>query len=193
MSLTRGANQEDEGVQGVRGLTGKATSIFAGLSSCRRWIVSVLLFLVVTLSSSDALASIHAYPEGADRVMYRSLQTLRDRTDRAWQVVLFKRVESGQIQQLHLRLVGFPEVAILKHPQTLRITAGTEQVWEAPDTLLYASTNPNIGEYDVLPVVPQLMSNTPLRLALPLQPSSAELIIPPFVVQEWREIASKEP
>lgn len=169
-----------------------------------RWqqcLIGVLLFLVVISGSPAALASIHTYPEGQERVMYRSLQTLRDRSNRAWQVVLFKRMQSDQVESLHLRLVGFPGVTELEHPQPLQITTGTEQVWQAPDALRGGEFDPNVGEYDVLAMLTQLDSNTPLRLAMPVKqraitPSQfpegvIELPIPPFVVQEWRQLVDQ--
>lgn len=166
----------------------------------RRYLVGTLLFLVIISVSPEAFASLHTYPEGQDRVMYRSLQTLRDRGNRAWQVVLFKRLQSGQLESLHLRLVGFPGVIELEHPQPLQMTTGTEQVWQAPDTLRGGEFAPNVGEYDVLAVLTQLDSNTPLRLALPVKQQAIasqfpkgviELLIPPFVVQEWRQLVDQ--
>lgn len=120
--------------------------------------------------------------------MYRSLQTLRDSDNRAWQVVLFERLQSEQVESLHLRLVGFPGVTELAHPRPLQITTGTEQVWQAPDTLQEGEFAPNVGEYNVLTILNQLDSNTPLRLALPVKQGTIELLIPPFVVQEWRQL-----
>jgi hypothetical protein len=55
------------------------------------------------LGSPIAQASIHYYPAGSDQVMYRSLQTLRDERERAWQLVLFNRLKAGLTQSIHLR------------------------------------------------------------------------------------------
>ena len=150
--------------------------------------LALALVLVLLWSTPTAWASIHTYPEGAEQVMYRSLQTLRDRRDQAWQVVLFKRVQSGQVVDLHLRLVGFPGVTELEHPHTLRITTGTEQVWEVAEASTEGSIAPNVGEYDLREVLLQLNSNTPLRLQLPTNGQAEELLVPPFVVQEWRRV-----
>lgn len=152
--------------------------------------VVCLLGLFLALGSSPAWASIHHYPEGPNQMMVRSLQTLRDRDNHAWQVVLFKRTRAGQTESIHLRLVGFPDVVAFKHPWALQITTGTEQVWEAVDLLNQSAFSPNVGEYDLQGVMEQLNSNTPLRLALPVRGTGVELLIPPFVVQEWRQVAS---
>ena len=155
------------------------------------WVI--LFWAVLVVGCPAALASIHHYPEGTDRVMVRSLQTLRDRSDRAWQLVMFNRLTAGKSKSLHLRLVGFPGVIELTHPHPLLITTGTEQVLSAADRLTGTEFAPNVGEYDLRDVMAQLDSNTPLRLALPIAPQPVELLVPPFVVQEWRQIAHVRP
>jgi hypothetical protein len=56
------------------------------------WLIGALLMLFLVIGASDGLASVHTYSEGSNGVMYRSLQTLRDRSNQTWQVVLYKRV-----------------------------------------------------------------------------------------------------
>lgn len=155
------------------------------------WVVGLLIGLVWVTPA--ALASVHTYPEGADQVMVRSLQTLRDRDNQAWQVVLFKRVKANQVSHLNLRLVGFPGGAELEHPRRLKITTGTEKTWEAAESNTAATIAPNVGEYDLREVMRQLDSNTPLKLQLPVKGQDKELVVPPFVVQEWRRILDWSP
>ncbi len=141
-------------------------------------------------SYKPAIASVHTYPEGAGQVMYRSQQSLRDVSDQAWQTVLFKRLKLGQVDCVHLRLVGFPGIT-LAHPRQLRITAGTGEVWTAADVGFESSLPANVGEYDLLEMMNQLKSNTPLRLNLPLKNERyVELLVPPFAVQEWRSLVN---
>ncbi|HEY9896575.1 MAG TPA: DUF3122 domain-containing protein, partial [Candidatus Sericytochromatia bacterium] len=120
----------------------------------------------------------------------RSLQTLRDRSNQAWQVVLYKQVQGGLTQSLHLRLVGFPGGAALEHPHSLKITTGTERIWLAPETPPVTDTS-NVAEYDLLEVMRELNSTTPLRLTVPVQGQPIELPVPPFAVEEWRQVAQK--
>lgn len=152
--------------------------------------IGIVLALFLALGVPSELASVHTYPEGNDRVMYRSLQTLRDRTDQAWQVVLYKRMQGGQTESIHLRLVGFPGGLALEHPHPLKITTGTERVWLAAETAPVTDAV-NVAEYDLFEVMRQLNSTTPLRLTLPLERQAIELPIPPFVVEEWRQVAQK--
>jgi len=154
--------------------------------------LGLLLALFLTLGMPEGLASVHTYPEGNDRVMIRSLQTLRDRADQAWQVVFYKRVQHGLTQSLHLRLVGFPGGVALQHPSALKITTGTEKVWMATETAPVTDAL-NVAEYDVFEVMRQLTATTPLRLTIPVQGESIELPIPPFVVEEWRQVAQSSP
>jgi hypothetical protein len=137
---------------------------------------------------SPAIASIHTYPEGGERVMVRSLQTLRDRQDQAWQLALFQRMNQGRIESVHLRLVGFPGGAEVQHPEPLRMASST-QGWTAPDVLQTESAYPsNVGEYDVMEVMRQLGNAASLQVVLPLQTGDVELVVPPFVVKEWRQL-----
>lgn len=160
------------------------------------WVVRVSLSLTLVLGWMPiALASVHHYPEGDDRVMYRSLQTLRDRQDHAWQLVLFKRVAAGRTERLHLRLVGFPGVTEFAHPHSINIRLSTDRQWQAADVTAHITANApiaaNVAEYDVQAVMADLDADVPLRLSVPLQPEPVELVVPPFVVQEWRQVANR--
>ena len=156
-----------------------------------RYVLQTICVLLLLLSfSQPAIASVHTYPEGENRTMFRSLQTLRDDRDRAWQFVLFKRVHGGQVESIHLRVVGFPGSGELEHPATLRITS-TQQTWTAADVLPKDSPFPtNVGEYNALDAVTALTSDAPLKLELPAAESKMIVTVPPFVVKEWRRVAA---
>lgn len=161
----------------------------------RKWGLGLLLgglilclYLMVD-NSKPAMASVHTYPEAPGQVMYRSLQSLRDASDNAWQAILFKRIKLGQVESLHLRLVGFPGVTELAHPNPLQITGGTGEAWTAVDVFAESSLPANVGEYDLLEVMTELDKNTPLRLSLPLKGERVvDLLVPPFAVREWRRV-----
>ncbi len=123
--------------------------------------------------------------------MYRSQQSLRDASGKAWQAILFKRLKSGQVDCVHLRLVGFPGLTEVAHPKQLRITTRNGEVKLAKDVLV-ATLPLSVGEYDFLEVVNHLDKNKPLQLGVALKGGQrAELLVPPFVVREWRELAQK--
>ena len=155
-----------------------------------RFILTLILSLYLIFSNfQPALASIHTYPESSTQIMYRSRQSLRDLSDRAWQIILYKRIKSGQLITLNLRLVGFPGIIELAHPQKLKITTGTGNIWNAEDILVDSSFPANVGEYDFLEVMKKLNYDTPLRINIPLQGEKlAELVVPIFAVKEWRKL-----
>lgn len=148
-------------------------------------VISLCLYLILTITG-PALASIHKYPERADRVMFRSVQSLRDNQDKAWQVVLYKRVQSGLVNSFNLRLVGFPGTE-LQHPVALTVAAGDRKIGKAKDIWSESDLPVNVGEYDFKSIITQLESNQPLRLSLPVKGEpETELLVPPFGVREWR-------
>lgn len=123
-------------------------------------------------------------------MMLRSLQTLRDSHDRSWQLVLFKRSRNGLAQSIHLRLVGFPEAVELDHDRSLQIFTLTDKTWKAEAVTMGVPISPNVGEYDLQEVMHRLDADIPLRLKVPMQPQDEELVVPPFVVKEWRQVAN---
>lgn len=151
---------------------------------------SIALLCLLTAYSSPAIASIHTYLEAADQVMWRSLQTLRDRSDQAWQVIFYKRVQAGQVTDLHLRLVGFPgQVELLRLP--LSIATGTE-VWLASRADTAPELPSNAEEYDWRSIVPRITADIPLELTISARGRKIKLLVPPFVVKEWRQVAAFE-
>ncbi len=159
----------------------------------RQQLMGLLLCLFFLFGHSSAvLASIHRYPEGTNQVMYRSKQSLRDRSGLSWQVVLFKRLKFGKLDTLHLRLVGFPGLVEVTHQKPLYLVGGTGKTWSAKDVTDLSLPN-NVAEYDVLDVITQLKKNTPLQFSLALKEDKvAELVIPPFVVREWQTVLSRD-
>ncbi len=159
------------------------------LKNWKFWVIIPCFLYLIIGNQIPTLASIHAYPESPTQTMYRSVQSFRDAGDKAWQVVLYKRVKSGLVDSIHLRLVGFPGIVELSHPESLKITAGTGEVWQAKDVWDELSLPGNVGEYDLLEFMKELDYNTPLRLNLPLKDNQVvELSIPPFAVEEWRKL-----
>ncbi len=154
------------------------------------WAILFALLISLLGLAQPASASIHRYPEGGDRVMVRSLQTLRDSQEHAWQLVLFKRQQGGQTQSISLRLVGFPDVVQLQHPGEIELTTlRRTRRWRAPEVSSETPAASHIGEYDLMAVMSQLDTDSALRLIVPLQNAFGEIILPPYVIQEWRHLA----
>jgi Protein of unknown function (DUF3122) len=152
------------------------------------WVCVLLLSLI----QRPAIASVHEYPAPDGGLLFRSLQTVRDESDRAWQTVLYKQVNPSGESQIHLRLVGFPGVAAFTPTEPLVIIVEAINPQLAPDVSPDYLTA-NAREFDLKANLAQLSSPVPLRLDLPLETGPLELVIPPFVVREWRQVADWQP
>lgn len=157
-------------------------------------VLGFLLIWSLGLGVTPSWASTHTYQEQPGQVTYRSQQSLRDRQDRAWQAVFFKRLRAAQASGLYLRLVGFPGAVEVLTDQPLQITTSLDQIWLAPSALEGLDLPKNVGQYDLRVLMAQLQADLPLRLMVPLTSTDpAEIVVPPFVVQEWRAIANQQP
>ena len=153
------------------------------------------LWLVVCLTAPPALASVHVYHERPGQTTLRSQQSLRDRNDRSWQAILFKRYRPDGLEGVYLRLVGFPGVVDVDPQKPLTIDTGTALQWQAtpkldpPTPALPSNTN----QYDVAKVIADLQKAIPLTLMVPLQGQGAsQIIVPPYAVQEWRDLSQQD-
>jgi hypothetical protein len=159
-------------------------------------LVGILItFIFLGLGSftfKSAIAVVSKIEETPGEVLYRSLTKLDDNLGKVWQVVLFQQVYPGQTSNINLRLVGFPGSAELIHPQPLRITSKTGQIWNAPDIFLDQAPAPTIGQYNLTEILPQL-PREPLNLALSLPGARfINISVPINVVKEWKLLMINE-
>lgn len=155
-----------------------------------------LRVLPITPSSPPTLASIHTYNEKPGQTTLRSKQSLRDRSDRSWQVILFKRYQANDLQGLYLRLVGFPGIVSLDTQKPITIATGASAQWQAQPALdPQTSFLPdNASQYDVATAIADLGGDIPLQINIPLGGgSTAQLVVPPFAVHEWRALNELTP
>jgi hypothetical protein len=157
-------------------------------------LTTVLLPLVLALAlalpfqPAPALAQLHVHDDETGQPLARSLESLRDLDYQSWQVVAYRDGPPGGA--LRLRIVGFPGRVRLDHPTPLRVVSGRKE-WELADTTL---DNPKLArdgrdaaaEFDLEPLLADLQQNRPLRLQL--RGVFTELPVPPYVVEEWREL-----
>jgi hypothetical protein len=162
--------------------------------ACCWLILSALWMPPVSAASAAMLASIHTYHESPGQTTFRSKQSLRDRRDRAWQVILFKRYEADALQGLYLRLVGFPGLVSVDSQKSLTIATGASAQWSAPPGLdpQTQSLPENAAQYNVAIAIAELAGDIPLQVDIPLADgSTAQLVVPPFAVHEWRDLYAK--
>lgn len=142
------------------------------------------------------VASLHTYQERPGQLTFRSKQSLRDRADRSWQVIAFKRYQADTLQGLYLRLVGFPGLVAVDAVSPLTIATGASLQWQAAPTLdpQTPALPDYAAQYDVADVLSALQSDIPLQIDISLADGgTAELVVPPFAVHEWRELFAKSP
>ncbi|BAZ86782.1 DUF3122 domain-containing protein [Dolichospermum compactum] len=156
-------------------------------------ILTTFIFLgLANLSSEKVIAAITQLGNPPEELIYRSQVKLDDQSGKVWQVVLFKQVYSDQPSNINLRLVGFPSVGELIHPQPLRITSTTGKVWNAADVFLEEAPAPTVGQYDLTEILPQLPPES-LTLSIPLPSTNfINIAVPIHVVKEWQSLISTE-
>ncbi len=137
---------------------------------------------------NSAQALIRKQQESPETILYQSRHSLRDQRGQSWQVVLFKRVTDHQTKQVHLRLIGFPNQANFEHPQPLEIKPSNTINFHAVDQFSKKAPAPNVGEYDLQNILPELLTYRKLELILPLKERSQSLTIPYPVILEWQDI-----
>lgn len=155
-----------------------------------KWLVCAIAILGLWLGApAPAFARLQQQVEAPGQILYQSRHQLRDRNLSTWQVVLFKRVdESERANTIDLRLVGFPGRAEFQHPQDLVLAAG-DRLWQATDRFATEAPAPNVGQFDLAEIVPQLPSDRALELTIPIEGAPA-LKIPIPVIVEWQVVAA---
>jgi hypothetical protein len=174
-------------------------SIYSNMSTIRliRWLLAAsICILLVIFISLPAFATVTQIEEAPGQMLYQSRQNLRDRTGKSWQVVAFKRIRPDGSEMVSLRLVGFLGAVELDHNQPLTLATSMGQTLTAKDVTneISQGTNAlaNVGEYDIQPILPQLHSEIPIELTLPMLTGGAiELQIPSIAIQEWQTIANR--
>jgi hypothetical protein len=165
------------------------------------FLLRLLLALTLSISllfsiSQPAIATVTQIEEYPGQMLYQSRQNLQDQIGKSWQAIAFKRIHPEGSASISLRLVGFPGAVELDHTQPLTLSTSMGQTLTAKDISSEISqdtpTQANVAEYDIKSVLPQLQSEIPLHLTLPVVSGSAvELQIPSTAIQEWQTIYAR--
>ncbi|WKT81105.1 DUF3122 domain-containing protein [Thermosynechococcus sp. PP45] len=148
------------------------------------WLLVILLVILLWLAvSPSSPAMIRTIEEAPNQVVVQSRHQLRDNRGFTWQVILFSRRD-----QLQLRLVGFPEQYHFRHPDPLVLITSSGQTLTAVDDFPKADSVANVGQFDLLPLVPRLPQSEPLVLRPPLEEQGIEIAVPAAVVIEWHAL-----
>ena len=151
-------------------------------------LAALLAVLTLLLAPTGALAQVHAHPDENGTEVVRSLESLRDLDYQSWQAVAYRSGPPGG--PVTLRIVGYPGKVRLDHPTSLVVYGGRRR-WQLDDI---TTANPKLAadgrdaaaEFNLSPLLAELHKNRPLRLELP--GVFVELPVPPYVVEEWRQL-----
>lgn len=152
------------------------------------WLI-VLLVVAINLVSmpEEGLALLRQHHEAPGVLRYHSQVSIKDDSGLAWQVVLYKKNNPGAGENINLRLVGFPGVVEISHPQQLEILTRNGKLLTAIDAYAENSPAANVGEYELTNILSQLATTDSLELYIPLQAKkNLTLKIPSNVVTEWQ-------
>lgn len=145
---------------------------------------------------TPAFADIQQIEEAPHQILYQSRYTLHDQHGDRWQVIAFKRIRPDGNTNVYLRLVGFPGISEIEHPQPITLTTSLGQSFTAADSSSQIFTDEltpesNVGQYDMQAIVTQLSEVVPLQITLPLLNKDDSIFsISPTMIQEWKTIAA---
>ncbi|WP_370588444.1 DUF3122 domain-containing protein [aff. Roholtiella sp. LEGE 12411] len=140
----------------------------------------------------EAHALLRQHHDFPDVLRYHSQVSIKDEKGYAWQVLLFKQNYNSPVKDLRLRLVAFPGVVEIAHPQPLLIETAERNLLSASDAYALTAPAPNVGEYKLTDVLPKLTTTDALKLYVPVsfrQP--LVLNIPNTVVTEWQWLVTE--
>ena len=143
-----------------------------------------------TFTSKPAAAFVEKEYEAPGKILYKSRHSLRDRSGNAWQIIFFKRYTNDELSTIALRLVGFPGVVEVAHPQRLKLSTATNE-FTAVDMFSQESPATNVGQYDLKNILAELPTNKALRLLIPNKRNGYPLRVPPSLVMEWQILSNK--
>jgi len=142
------------------------------------------------------VSNIRELKEAPGQMVYQARKTLKDQHGNSWQAIAFKRIRNDGKTSIFLRLVGFPKVAEIDHSQPLTLTNSLGKTLIATDSSNDIFTDsfepqPNVGQYNLQPLLSLLQAEIPLKLSLPIVgDESVSLSVPPNFVEEWQTIGS---
>ncbi len=158
--------------------------------------LAICFCLLLGLGQNPTIAAIRELEEAPGQMVYQSRQTLTDQHGNNWQAIAFKRISPDNQTSFDLRLVGFPGVTKIDRSQPLTLTDSLGKTLTATEDSSDIFTEsavpePNVGQYDLQPLLPQLQAEIPLKLSLPtIDGEPVSLSVPSSLVEEWQAVGS---
>lgn len=155
-------------------------------------ILSFLLIITINFSFiNPSFASINQPIEDNGGIIYQARNRITDNEGNIWQLVLFKRLESGKNPEINLRLIAFTDSANFIHPQELIVSTNNKDDIKARDEFAEKAPNNTVGQYDFREILPRIQDEKSIYLLLPLKEKSLSLKVPYPILLEWQEIFKK--
>ena len=127
-----------------------------------------------------------------EKELKRSIESLRDWDCQAWQLVLYP--SSMLSKHFVLRIVGYPGQLRMAHPTNPRVRFGITESYLKDITQKSHSSikylDDSVAEFDMSPFINELDKKRSLRLSLPGVIN--DLLIPPYLVYEWRLLIEQD-
>ncbi|BAT53113.1 hypothetical protein NOS3756_20720 [Nostoc sp. NIES-3756] len=159
------------------------------------WRCVLVLLLALSLSIWDvnsAIALLRQHHDSPGILRYHSQVSIKDEFGYAWQVLLFKQNYNNPVPDLRLRLVAFPGVVEIAHPQPLEIEATGGKLLLASDAYALTAPAANVGEYELNEVLVKLPTINALKLYVPVKSEKPLVLnIPGSVVTEWQWLVTE--
>ena len=170
----------------------RLTDLFIPSKTLDHWLhywFTFMLALAIGLATFTlpATALLRQHHETPNVLRYHAQDSLKDGDGNTWQVILFPDNTQSHTTTYYLRLVGFPGVNAFNHPQSLEIVTSQGKILTATDVYGQSAPAPNVGQYDLTPLISQLPTKGNLKLSVPLQDyRELTLKISPEVLAEWQ-------
>ena len=152
--------------------------------------LTIVFIISLNLVSFPALA-LREHHQSPGVLRYHAQHSIKDKQQRAWQVILFPEDKNNTDTKYYLRLVGFPGLVEFIHPQPLEIITSEGNILTAPD--VFADTTPasNVGQYDVTEILSQFPPKGSVKLIFSLfkedrTVQDMALNIDPAIMTEWQ-------
>ena len=141
------------------------------------------------------MADVHFLKE-ADQWVYQAQKILPDTDGNLWEVTALKQMGEGY-RRVYLRLMTQSQTVQLDAAQPLLVETESGQHLTAPNQTRYYFNGmllePNIGQYDIQVLLPQIKGERSLQLQLPTQEDSPIiLLIASDVLDEWMTVGTCE-
>ena len=137
---------------------------------------SIVFTISFNFISDPALALLREHHQSPGVLRYHAQHSIKDKQQRAWQVILFPEDRGSTVSKYYLRLVGFPDLVEFMHPRPLEIVTSKGNVLIAPDTFADATPSPNVGQYEVTDILSQLTNEGSLKLIFSLLQSDRKAL-----------------